>query len=54
VDEIVGAYSTNGEDERIHVIGRKARKKETTRKIKTQVDGYYYDGSWKGEIGWYD
>jgi hypothetical protein len=35
-DEMGGPYSTNGgEEERIYIIGGKARVKETTRKTKT-------------------
>jgi hypothetical protein len=34
--DVGGAYDTNGgEDERVYVIGRKARRKVTTRKTKT-------------------
>jgi hypothetical protein len=35
----------------IIVIGGKARAKETTRKIKTYVGGYYYDGSFRDRLG---
>jgi hypothetical protein len=35
------ACSTKGEEEYIQDIGGKARKKETTRKTKTQVGGQY-------------
>jgi hypothetical protein len=39
-DEISRACSTNGEEEeRLDVIGGKARRKETTRKIQTWVGG---------------
>jgi hypothetical protein len=34
-----GACSTNGDKQRVQVIGRKARGKETTRKIKTYLGG---------------
>jgi hypothetical protein len=35
-DDVVGTCDTNGrEEERLYVIGRKARRKETTRKTET-------------------
>jgi hypothetical protein len=45
-----GACSTNGgEEERVYVVGGKARGKETTRRTKTEVVGYRMD---LVEVGW--
>jgi hypothetical protein len=46
-DEMGGPCSTNGrEEERVQVIGKKARGKETARKAKMQ------DGSWRDRMRW--
>jgi hypothetical protein len=38
-DEMGGACGTNGEEEHAYFIGRRARRKETTRETKTLVGG---------------
>jgi hypothetical protein len=58
-NEMGGTCSTNGEEERIQVIGGEARGKGIPRKTKTEVGGQYYDGSWRRgmrccELHWSD